>query len=53
MHYHISLSRETPLMKPSLLLASFLSGLAVLAAVLVTGCASSERMNRLAWDSDS
>ena len=40
-------------MKPSLLLASFLSGLAVLAAVLVTGCASSERMNRLAWDSDS
>ena len=40
-------------MKPSLLFASFLSGLAVLAAVLVTGCASSERMNRLAWDSDS
>jgi len=40
-------------MKPSLLLASFLSGLALLAAVFATGCASSERMNRLGWDSDS
>lgn len=40
-------------MKPSLLLASFLSALALCAALLATGCASSERMNRLGWDSSS
>ena len=39
-------------MKPSLLLAT-LSALALCATVLATGCASSERMNRLGWDSSS
>ena len=40
-------------MKKSHIITSLLSALAVLALVLTTGCASSERMNRLGWDSDS
>ena len=40
-------------MNPRHLKASLLSGLALLAALLVSSCASSERMNRISWDSDS
>jgi len=40
-------------MKLSRCSASFLPVLALLAAALVSGCASSERMNRLSYDSDS
>ena len=40
-------------MNPRNLKASFLSALALLAALLVSSCASSERMNRLSYDSDS
>ena len=40
-------------MNPRHLKASFLSALALLAALLVSSCASSERMNRISYDSDS
>ena len=40
-------------MNPRHLKASLLSAFAILAALLASSCASSERMNRLAWDSDS
>ena len=40
-------------MNPRLLKASFLSLLALLAALIASSCASSERMNRISWDSDS
>ena len=40
-------------MNPRHLKASLLSVIALLAALLASSCASSERMNRLAWDSDS
>ena len=40
-------------MKFSHFSVSFLSALALPAVVLVSGCASSERMNRLSYDSDS
>ena len=40
-------------MDPRHLKASFLSLLALLAALLASSCASSERMNRISWDSDS
>ena len=40
-------------MNPRHLKASFLSALALLAVLLVSSCASSERMNRLGYDSDS
>ena len=40
-------------MKLPLFPASFFAALALPAAMLVSGCASSERMNRLSYDSDS
>ena len=40
-------------MNPRHLKASFLSALALLAALLASSCASSERMERIGWDSDS
>jgi len=40
-------------MNPRHLKASFLSALALLAALIASSCASSERMNRLSYDSDS
>ncbi|MBR3688224.1 MAG: hypothetical protein IKL85_04030, partial [Lentisphaeria bacterium] len=40
-------------MNPRHLKASFLSAFAILAALLASSCASSERMNRIGWDSDS
>ena len=40
-------------MNPRHLKASLLSALALLAALLASSCASSERMERIGWDSDS
>ncbi len=40
-------------MNPRHLKTSFLSAFAILAALLASSCASSERMNRIGWDSDS
>ena len=40
-------------MNPRHLKVSLLSAFALLAALLVSSCASSERMNRISWDSDS
>ena len=40
-------------MNPRHLTASLLSAFALLAALLASSCASSERMNRISWDSDS
>jgi len=40
-------------MNPRHLKASFLPALALLAALLVSSCASSERMERIGWDADS
>ena len=40
-------------MNPRHLKASLLSVLALLAALLASSCASSERMNRIGWDSDA
>ena len=40
-------------MNPRHLKASFLSALALLAVLFASSCASSERMNRLGYDSDS
>ena len=40
-------------MNPRHLKASLLSAIALLAALLASSCASSERMNRISWDSDS